>query len=197
MPGDRQQMRRDLMQLAAAQRGYFTAAQARVIGYSYQAQAFHADHGNWERIDRALYRLPAWPVQPDDQYVRWTVWSDERAVVSHESALAAHDLGDVNPARLHLIVPATFGRRDDAVVLHRLSLDKSDIEERDGYRVTTPPRALAESIAYGLSTDLARDALDEGTDRGVLDAASVTDAARRISTRAANRVAAVLSSVVA
>jgi hypothetical protein len=43
---DRQMLRRRLLKLAASQHGYFTAAQAREIGYSYQAQKHHADYGN-------------------------------------------------------------------------------------------------------------------------------------------------------
>jgi hypothetical protein len=37
MPADRRDLRRQLFALAATQGGYFTAAQARQIGYSYQA----------------------------------------------------------------------------------------------------------------------------------------------------------------
>lgn len=44
MPGDRQDLRRAVARVAAEQHGYFTAAQARDVGYSYQAQKFHVDH---------------------------------------------------------------------------------------------------------------------------------------------------------
>ena len=40
--------------------GYFTAAQAREAGYSYQAQKYHADRGNWERVRRGLCWLSCW-----------------------------------------------------------------------------------------------------------------------------------------
>ena len=47
MSGDRRELRRRLFNLAAGQGGYFTAAQAKAIGYSYQAQAHHVGAGNW------------------------------------------------------------------------------------------------------------------------------------------------------
>ncbi len=86
MPGPTQDLRRQLNGLAFAQAGYFTAAQALGIGYSCQAQKYHADHGNWVRVDRALFRLPGWPSTAHDTYARWNLWSGRRGVVSHESA---------------------------------------------------------------------------------------------------------------
>ena len=50
-------LRSRLFDVAADQGGYFTAAQARDVGYSYQAQAHHVAAGNWLRIDRGIFRL--------------------------------------------------------------------------------------------------------------------------------------------
>lgn len=67
--------RRDtLWRLASGQRGYFTAAQALEVGYSYQTQRFHAQKGNWIRAGRALFRFREYldlPSEPDDHLVRW------------------------------------------------------------------------------------------------------------------------------
>jgi hypothetical protein len=45
---DRRDLRRRLFELAAGQGGYFTAAQAKSLGYSHQAQAHcgHEDEGS-------------------------------------------------------------------------------------------------------------------------------------------------------
>src|SRR5680860_1335475 len=118
MPGDRQQLRQTLYRRAASQAGYFTAAQAIEIGYSYQAQKYHADHGNWVRIDRGIFRIPEWPAGVNDGLIRWVLWSKNRAVVSHDSAAAAHGLGLVNPARVHLSVPPDFRMSDEIVELY-------------------------------------------------------------------------------
>ena len=57
MPVDRRDLRRRLFGLASEQAGYFTAAQAKSLGYSYQAQAHHVGAGNWLRVNRGLFRL--------------------------------------------------------------------------------------------------------------------------------------------
>lgn len=166
MPGPSQDLRRQLHELAFAQSGYFTAAQAVAIGYTYQSQKYHADHGNWLRVDRGLFRLPGWPSHAEDPYARWTVWSAGRGVVSHASALAVHDLSDMNPSRVHLTVPAGFRVADDAVVTHVGRLGDDDIESRGSYQVTTVDRTLVDVAGSDLSQEIVdvavTDALSDG-----------------------------------
>src|SRR2546428_5990833 len=126
---DRIELRKRLTALAGPQSGYFTAQQALKIGYSYPAQRYHADRGNWTRVDRGIFRLPEWPTGQHDDLVRWTLWSRHRAVVSHETALAVHGLGDVNPARIHLTVPPGFRARPHGVVLHTGAVPTSDLQD--------------------------------------------------------------------
>src|SRR5215469_4387689 len=126
MVGPRQEMRHQLLALAARQSGYFTAAQARDVGYAYAAQKFHADHGNWLRIDRGLFRLPEWPMDEHDSLVRWALWARGKAVVSHETALAAHRLGDVNPALVDLTATAIRDALDAGVVTRAQVLRRAD-----------------------------------------------------------------------
>lgn len=64
MPGSRQDLRQQLSAVAFAQAGYFTAAQALSIGYSYQAQKYHADHGNWVRVQRRSSGYPGGQARP-------------------------------------------------------------------------------------------------------------------------------------
>ncbi|MGB6165143.1 MAG: hypothetical protein WCF33_24100 [Pseudonocardiaceae bacterium] len=85
------------------------------------------------------------PSEENDYLVRWSLWSRERAVVSHASALAVHDLGTANPSRVHLTVPPGFRQKDAAIALHHADLDRSEIEQREGFRITTPLRAIAET----------------------------------------------------
>src|SRR3954447_8116431 len=115
MPADRRDLRRRLFALAASQGGYFTAAEAKATGYSYQAQAHHVAAGNWLRIDRGLFRLTEWVPDIHDDLARWTLWSGGRGVVSHESATVVHGLGEFESSRVHLTVPSEFTMRDDAV----------------------------------------------------------------------------------
>ena len=151
MAVDRRDLRRRLFALAAEQAGYFTAAQARGLGYSYPAQAHHVAAGNWLRIDRGVFRLAEWIPQLHDALARWTLWSRGRGVVSHESALAVHAVGEFEAERVHLTVPPKFTMRDDAVVLHRADLPEVDVVQRTGFRVTTAARALID-VAFALAS---------------------------------------------
>ncbi len=180
--------RRTLANLAGQQKGYFLASQAVDAGYSYQAQKYHTDRGNWIRIDRGLYRLRDWPVGPYDDLVRWSLWSRGRAVISHETALDVHDLGDVNPSRIHLTVPSTFHARSAQVHLHRADLDPSDISEHDGYRVTTPLRTLLDAAVSDLDQDYLTGAVDDARSRDPTIAPRLLRIADAFGPRAALRI---------
>ena len=71
------------------------------------------------------------------------LWSLGRAVVSHESALSVYDLGDVNPAVIHLTVPPGFAQKhDDHLAIHKDDVPDTDVRGFEGFRVTTPLRTL-------------------------------------------------------
>jgi len=160
---DSQDARRRLYEFAVSQGGYFTAAQAKAAGYPKQLQHYHARRGNWVREDRGIYRIWEWPGGSHDDLIRWTLWSRGVAVVSHETAMAVHEISDLMPARIHMTVPPGFRKKPPAgIVLYRQGLAPHEVEQRDGFRVTTPLRTLL---------DAARAAVDiEQLSRGILDA---------------------------
>lgn len=168
MPVPTRDLRRELNALAYRQAGYFTAAQALTTGYSYQAQKHHADAGNWVRVDHGLYRLPGWPAELGDEFVRWVLWSRGKGVVSHDSALRIHGLSDVDPAGIHLSVPPGFRRADDHVVLHRQIVDDADREARMGWSVTTPLRTLVDVAAGDLSQEIVDAAVADALASGLV-----------------------------
>lgn len=182
---DRIQLRRRLAELAGTRSGYFTAAQARDAGYSYSAQHYHVHCGNWIQVDRALFRLRDWPVGEHEDLVRWTLWSGDVAVVSHDTALALHDLGDVNPARVHLTVPPGFRKASDAVVLHRGDVPGSDREEWEGFTVSTPIRAVLEVAGGSLDPDQLAGAIRDGIERGRFSARGLRERADEFGPEAA------------
>jgi predicted transcriptional regulator of viral defense system len=161
-------LRRALNAVAIRQHGYFTARQALAAGYSYQAQRYHVQHGNWTRVDRGIFRLPDWPVSDNDTFVFWALWSGDRAVISHESALTLHDVGDANPAKVHLTVPANFRAANPAVVLHKKSLAPGDIEERPDVRFTTIERTLLDVAAGDLSQEQLDTAVSDALEAGLI-----------------------------
>ncbi|MDP9799001.1 putative transcriptional regulator of viral defense system [Catenuloplanes nepalensis] len=184
---DRTDARAALWRIASGQRGYFTAAQAREAGYSYQAQRYHAQRGNWNIVDRGIYRFREFdslPGSDQDHLVRWALWSSGRAAASHTTALSVHDLGAANPSEIHLTVPPGFRRRDGAVVLHRAALVDDDVEERDGVRVTTPVRAIVECAAAQVDQDVLDSAVVDALDRGLTTRQRLLHAAQRLGARA-------------
>jgi predicted transcriptional regulator of viral defense system len=156
-------------------------------GYSYQSQYFHVHRGHWLRIDRGVYRFLEFadlPAGEHDHLVRWALWSQGRAVVSHTTALGVHDLGIANPVEIHLTVPRDFRRRNPSVALHRAELTNDEVEEREGFRVTTPIRAIAESAEDRADQDVIDSAVAELLDRGAATKNQLLRAAQRTGSRA-------------
>lgn len=169
-----QENARALYEVAAEQGGYFTAAQAREAGYAYSQQHYHRARGNWQRIDRGIFRLRDFPPGEREDLIRWSLWSRDQkgvlqAVVSHETALTVHDLSDVMPERAHLTVPKGFRKRVPAGgVLHFASLTEEEIESRPGYSVTTPLRTLIDVAGSALSQEHLDVAVKEALGRGLV-----------------------------
>lgn len=185
MPINRRDLRRRLFNLAAEQGGYFTAAQTKEIGYSYQAQAHHVAAGNWLRIDRGLFRLAEWIPDRHDDLARWTLWSKGRGVVSHETALSVHGIGEFESARVHLTVAPGFTMRDDAVTLHHAELTDADVVKRTGFRVTTPVRSIIDVAALSPDEDQLARAIDDARRSGLLTLRSLRSRAELVDARAA------------
>jgi predicted transcriptional regulator of viral defense system len=170
--------------LAQAQGGYFTAKQASSVGYGYRHLDYHETVGNFERVAHGLYRLPTVPVAEHDDLIRLTFWSrnqkdEPQAVVSHESALSLHDLTDLLPNYVHLTVPRTFRKRaPNGCKLHKSTLAADEIEEREGFTVTTPLRTLVDAATSGLSQEQLNIAVRDAIDRGLIRRKALEEAAR-------------------
>ena len=177
-----------LFEITEQQQGYFTAKQAAQAGYQLGSQAHHVKSGNWVRVERGIYRLARFPQSGEEQLVIYSLWSRNRAgepegVYSHQTALSIHELSDVNPVKLHMTVPATFRRRATTpkiLVLHRASLAAKDVEQRQGFAVTRPLRAIADLVAVeSVSHDIVEQALAEGRQRGLLSVREVAELRRQ------------------
>ena len=174
MKRDPRDTERQLWTIASGQGGYFTARQALSVGYTYRQQHYHRERGNWLPIDHGLFRLRDYPPSSHEDLVRWSMWSRDqkgniRAVVSHESALHFHDLGEVMPDRLHLTVPKNFRKQaPDACILHYNDLPDQDIDRYSGFLVTTPLRAIKDVAESDLSPEYLAKALHDALTRGII-----------------------------
>jgi len=169
--------RTELFELAESQQGFFTAKQAEKAGFLNKNHSYHVKAGNWIREGRGVYRLRAFPRTDDSQLIALSLWTRNRedkpeGVYSHETALSIHDLSDVMPAKLHMIVPKHFRRNaktPSALVLHYGDLKDSDIEQMRGYRVTKPLRTIVDLLTEdGTANDLISQAFFEAVERGLI-----------------------------
>ena len=148
----------DLFEIADRQRGYFTSQQAERCGFSRSNFHFKLRSGEWVKEQRGIYRLARYPVSERPELVLWTLWSRDKqgnpqGVWSHQTALDIHELSDMMPAKMHLSVPTRFRRRVEIpqnLCLHFADLIESDIETRQGFKVTTPLRTLIDIIDEGI-----------------------------------------------
>ncbi|GMU23265.1 MAG: hypothetical protein AMXMBFR13_33470 [Phycisphaerae bacterium] len=176
---------RALYDVATAQGGHFTAKQAAAAGYGKRHLDYHVKAGNFERIEHGLYRLPTIPLSQQDDLIRLSLWSRNRedepqAVVSHETALFLHDLSDVLPPKTHVTVPTAFRKPAPAgCVLHKALLAESEIEAREGFRVTTPLKTLLDVAASGVPAQHLERAIRDALDRGLIRRTALVAAIRR------------------
>ena len=171
-----------LFETASLQQGYFTAKQAVQAGFSYRMHSHYKQSGQWLEVDRGVFRLAQFPNSPDEDYVRWSLWSRGRdgkpqAVISHDSALTIHGLSDVMPAKIHFTVPSTFRKPPPkGCVIHKSIISSDEKEQREGFYVTKPLQTIVDSAEGNLSIDYLGQAIKEACDKGLLQIIDIVSA---------------------
>jgi len=164
--------KRELYKIASEQSGYFTSRQASNAGYYYRLQYYHKERGHWLEIDHGVFRLADYPNAPTEDFIRWTFWTRNQqdipqGVISYESALSVHELGDIMPGKIHITVPHHFRKNPKGrCILHKDTLPSQDIEKKEGFFVTTPKRTIIDVINGNLSLDELEKAIRDGIARG-------------------------------
>jgi predicted transcriptional regulator of viral defense system len=161
-----------LHRLAYGQDGYFTARQARECGFSAQLLDHHLRSGRYERMRRGLYRLRGYPGSSHEQVrASWLVVGAGRAVVSHESALELHELSDVLPDAVHLLVDHRHRgiKPPVSVRIHTTAtpLSPGEVMSAEGIRVTSPERAIIDAAATGTQPEQIEMAVRQSLEQGV------------------------------
>jgi predicted transcriptional regulator of viral defense system len=133
--------------------------------------------------------LERFPQSDEEQFVIYALWSRNRAgqpegVYSHQTALSIHDLSDANPAKLHMTVPVSFRRQAKTpklLVLHRAGLEEKEVEQRQGFAVTRPLRAIVDlATTESVSRGIVEQALTEGRRNGTITSREVAELRRRV-----------------
>jgi predicted transcriptional regulator of viral defense system len=158
-----------LYQIAEQRGGYFTAKQAREAGFSWERLSYYVDRKKFERIARGIYRLIHFPTSRFEDLYAALLRAGPEAAISHESALAVYGLSDVLPSQVHVTIPRTGSRRRRGLRLHTQQLDHTDVVKREGLRVTSVPRTIADVASSGLSEEQVLQAIEEALELGLTD----------------------------
>lgn len=168
---------RRLYETAAPQQGFFTTKQAIGAGFAEKVHSYHVRAGNWIREHRGIYRLADFPTAERPDLMLWYLWSRNREEIpegtySHSTALSLHELSDLMPSKLYMTVPKSFRRNSlipDILVLHHTNLDKADVQEMHGVRVTRPLRTIVDLLRTGtVDRSQLKLAVDEAMRRGLI-----------------------------
>lgn len=164
----------ELLDLAADQHGLVRVKEATAHGVASSYLRKLASEGRLERVARGVYRVPALAGTVNDQYAEAVLWADGRGVISHSSALALHDLCDVNPSRLHLTVPARYAPRRAGGALYRVwrrDLPSDEVTYVDSIPVVTAYRAILDAAFAGEDPAMVAQAIRAARSRGDITAA--------------------------
>ena len=161
-----------LAEIAAERYGYVTTADAEALGLDPHRLFEMARRGQLEHPMTAVYRVPLIPVTPLDPYMQATLWPrNADAVISHASALGLYELGDVNPAKIHITVPQAHRPRREIpalYVLHREDLGPEDLTTYEGIPIVSAAKAIRQAHEAHLGPALIRAAIEDGRRRGLL-----------------------------
>jgi predicted transcriptional regulator of viral defense system len=166
-----------LYQIAEAQAGYFTTAQAQALGIARAQLSRYAAAGKLERCRHGIYRLTPFPRMPhEDLFIAWLA-AGPAAVISHDSALALYELSDALPARIHITVPRNASHRRPGYRVHTSRITPAEITHYGALQVTTVARTIADIASDGLADDLVIQAVQEAVARGLASPAQLLAAA--------------------
>lgn len=154
--------------VASEQYGYITTAAAKDLGIPAVELGKLAHRGKLERLGYGLYRFPDFPSSDRDPFMAAVLSGGQGAVLSHDAALALHDLAYVNPTELTVSVPRQVRRTPLPGV--RLVHNVVDAAHRTMYFAipsTTVARALLDCRSLVMASRL-RAAADAARESGLL-----------------------------
>ncbi|NED98627.1 type IV toxin-antitoxin system AbiEi family antitoxin domain-containing protein [Phytoactinopolyspora halotolerans] len=160
-----------LWDVALDQYGYVTSRDARALDINVVELGKLAHRGQLEKVGHGVYRFPRYPVTQLDPYMLATLWAGGHGVLSHETILDLYELGDVNPAKIHMTIPRGHRLRrrgGELYVIHSADLDADQIGWFEGIPAVTPSTAIEQTI-HVTPSHLARQAVHKAHDRGLID----------------------------
>ena len=157
-----------ILDVAKVQHGYVANYQ---VDVSRQMFSHFESQGRLERLRPGIYRVAHFPMSEDEEFIVGYLWSRERGVLSHQTALSTYELSDALPKKVHLSYPPDVElpkSQPEWLVLHRADVPEADRQWYDVVSVTTPARTLIDLAAEGFNPELFNQALDEAQERGLV-----------------------------
>lgn len=153
---------------ASTQHGLFTERQAADFGVTTRLLRLLVRMGRIEPVRWRIFRIAGSPSTPYDPLVLAWLWSGQRGILSHESALALHGLEDPGEDRIHLVIApglqVRHTRPPSEILLHVESVPESEVEVVRGLPALCVERALAQTLRR-LSRSRIRRILEHLADR--------------------------------
>jgi len=173
-----------LRELAQTQNGLLTRHQAlERLGLTAGAVDNLVARRGLVKVAHGIYRFPYLAGAEDEQFqVALLRTGDPEAALSHETALALHEISDVNPALYHVTVPTPRRVRradNDRYVIHTQTLVPRQVTWWHQMRIVTATTAIEQCTTYGTPTYLLRQAIERGERTGAVrhdDVARLNDA---------------------
>lgn len=161
-----------LREVALDQHGFITTVEAIEEGVSYAELSTMVARGRIERAAHGVYRIPQVSETEQDQYQLAVLWTGApEACLSHDTALEAWGITDINPDRIHVSVARHRRLRragGERYVIHYEDLSPQQVTWWQGIRIVTVPTAISQGIASGVPTYLIRQALDRAGRTSIL-----------------------------
>lgn len=159
-----------LWSIAVEQDGYVTTADALDLGIPAVELRKLAYRGALENRAHGVYRFVKFPATTADRYRLATLWTgNQKAALSHETALDLYELCDINPEVIDVTVPrAARIRRENThgVRLFHNDLDVTEIGWWNGIRCVTERTAIKQGIELGTPVYLINQAIDNARGTG-------------------------------
>lgn len=161
--------------IAELQEGYFSAADAALVGIDRHRLQRLVGQGIIKRDERGIYRLARYPHGDRAELWRAVLWPSRRGgilgTLSHGTALSLYEVSTINPSQIDIILPRALRIRRAIPREYRLrsgDYADSDMTRLFGLPVTTLYRTIFDLIVDSSESQFVAEALDNGQRRGVL-----------------------------
>jgi len=176
-----------LREVALDQHGFVTSRQAGEEGINPVQLVKLATRGRLERAAHGVYRVPQVPASRWDNWALAVLWTGvAEACLSHETALAAWNISDINPDRIHVTIPK--GKRlrragGESYVIHRANLGPRQRTWFERIPITDVRTTIADCIDWGVPTYLVKQAFERTDGTSLLLQGDRDDLVRRLRVR--------------